>query len=605
MSETTELNGHRIGRLFRLPGNSRPARIIVLVAALAACTWTVHYWLANFHNILNDSACYIDAAENLVRSGRLVDYGKWLHFNGTHAAEPYTEWPPGTPLFLAPFILVFHDPMLSVIVAQTLLIVLVYAALLAFASALDMHSVLTVALLATFAFFHPFMFAVGQYASETLFFLTTLMAGFYAVKIVREGPAGKYWAMSLLFTFLASSVRFSGVANIGWYIPILGPGFALRRIARDPVTDMIRKIILGVGILALVGSIWADGLGMFVAQEIHLLHFALLILACCALMVGLGLVPVIEWKTVSGEKASQNGWTSRTNLLRFLVVVAAIGPVVLWFARNEIIYGMITRSHHLLGIFNVQGIAGLPQVLFFYMLQNPVIPQSISFLVLILLALMPLLTGRKKERVVGTVLVSAAFFQIATIWGSSILSRFADLDGRLLSPAILLAVLAALYGVGVLYKSNPNGRLRALLLILPFVFLATGEHADFKAPGLFSWRVEYPKEMYLWRQIHKMKWTMRSSAVYTEVNLRHQIFTGVPQEMYWNTDVLSDPVLLKDFFSKGRRPFFVFPESGRENRMIRATIRKHGIAVDSVVYPREGYVLYYEPPAGKSPDRLR
>ncbi len=573
-----------------------PGKILVLLFALAACAWTTHNWLVNFNNVSNDPACYIDAAENLVHTGKLFDYGNWVSRTEAPVVEPYTEWPPGTPLFLAPFILVFHDTMLAVIIAQCLLIFLSYAALVMMADALDLGAVLTVALLAAFTFIDPFRIANAQYGSETLFFILSLGAGCSAVKLVRDGYSKKHWIMSLVFTFLASSVRFTGVANIGWFMPLLAPRFVLRRSPDDPTTKLITRAFFAAGLLILGGSVWIDAIGFFLPYRIHFMHFILLIMGTGAFIVGLGFVPGIEARNHIEEVGGGTSWTSRINRMRILALAAAFGPAVIWFARNKMIYGMMTRSHGLFTEFNPQGIVEAPIMLCFYLLQDPIVHQTVLFLLITLLAFMPLMIGGSKERTIGLMLVMATLFQVGTMWGSSLLATFAYLNGRLLSPTILLAVLSVLYGLAVLYKSNGQRRLRYLLLVLPFLFLATNRHVNFKTSDLLSWKVNYPREMYLWREVHKMKWTLGSSQVYTDLNYRHQMFTGIPQKIYWYRGILRDPALLRKLFSEGRRPFLVFPVRSRENEMIRETIRRYEFRVDSVEYPELGYVLYYEPP---------
>jgi hypothetical protein len=584
--------GNRTGIRVPNAGYSRTAKILILIVSLAGCAWTIHLWFANFYNVSNDPACYINAADNLVRSGSLFDFGNGV--SRTIAPEPFTDWPPGTPLFLAPFILIFHDPMLAALVAQSLLIIVAYFALVAFASALDLNAFFAIALIAVFTFLHPFVVSNTQFGSETIFFIFSLGAGYFAIKIARDGPSKKYWILSLVFTFLASSVRFAGVANIAWFIPLLGPGLVLKKFHEDRATRIISSIVLVAGVLMLVGSLWVDMIGFFVTYRIHLLHFILLMAGCSAFILGLGLMPAFEQNIRIAGTGEEREWTSRVALLRILSIAAAFGPVVIWFVRNELMYGFITRSHGLFTEFNTSGVVEAPLMLCFYMLQNIFVHQTVSFLLLTLLALVPLIIGAEKERTIGLMLICATLFEIATVWGSSVLATFDYLNGRLMSPTILLAALTALYGLSVLYRRNGGSKLRFILLLLPLLFLGTNKHTDFKNPDLASWKVGYPKEMYLWQRIHKMGWTWRSSRVYTEVNYRHQLFSGIPQKIYWYSGVLKDPSLLKKLFSEGYRPFLVLPDGGEENKMIRATIRSYDFKVDSVVYPDLGYILYYE-----------
>ncbi len=578
---------------------ARARRVLVFFVALVASAWTIHNWLGNFANVWNDPTCYINAADNLVRTGRLVDNGNWASFSPGPVVEPYTEWPPGMPLFLAPFILVFHDTMLSVIIAQSVLIVLAYAALIAMASALDLDWILSIALLAVFTFLQTFRDVNTQYGSETLFFILSIGAGYCAVKMVQVGGSKKYWTFGLLFTFLATAVRFSGVANLGWFLPLVAPVLTLKKSPDDRMTRLIGRVMFIMGILILTGSIWVDAIGFFVPHRIHLLHFIFLMLGSTAFVLGLGFMPGIEPGSYSVESSGAPGSASRINLIRALIVAAAFGPAIIWFARNKVMYGFMTRSHGLFAEFNPQGIIEAPLMLIFYMLQDTLVHQTVFFALLMLLALMPLMIGGSKERTIGLMLLWATLFQVGTMWGSSLVAMFAYLNGRLLSPAILLGALAALYGLRVLYRANRQNSLRYLLLVLPFLLLATSEHADFRSPDLLSWKVNYPKEMYLWEQIHKMPWTLKSSEVYTDLNYRHQMFTGIPQKIYWDTNLLEEPAGLKGLLASGHRPFLVFPENSGENKAIRETIRKYNLPLDSVTYPDLGYVLYYQPPPGR------
>ena len=73
-----------------------------------------------------DSSSYINAAQNFAETGRLVVFVNSPSRSMSPKVEAYTEQPPGLPIYFAPFMLLFDDPVRSAVVAQAVVIVCLF-----------------------------------------------------------------------------------------------------------------------------------------------------------------------------------------------------------------------------------------------------------------------------------------------------------------------------------------------------------------------------------------------------------------------------------------------------------------------------------------------
>ena len=99
--------------------------ILELFVVGAICIIAILAWLRNVR-LTQDSTGYITASENLIRTGRLTNFVNFTNWIEDPTVRPYMEQPPGFPLLLAPFIVVFRDPLISALIAQSVYLALFY-----------------------------------------------------------------------------------------------------------------------------------------------------------------------------------------------------------------------------------------------------------------------------------------------------------------------------------------------------------------------------------------------------------------------------------------------------------------------------------------------
>lgn len=219
---------------FELKWNRRIPELLTLFILIA---YTIAARVAHLY-ISDDSTSYIAASRNLINNGELLVFVNWPSKMLAPQMEPFTEWPPGFPIFMAPFILAFKDTILGASMAQAVAIALYMLAAYFLALRLNLHPILRIASVLTATTLEPFFVMNNSLLSETLFIGLTLLAVALAVRSGHARPAvgGKFLLMLTLFT--ASWVRFAGAANS--VLPL--PGFFKGRVfgqdqghARNPI----------------------------------------------------------------------------------------------------------------------------------------------------------------------------------------------------------------------------------------------------------------------------------------------------------------------------------------------------------------------------------
>ncbi len=230
----------------------RHLRYLPEIAILLVTAWVVYRSVAHLY-LSPDSSHYLNAAENLVANGRLVISSNYVSHTMSPSFDPYTEWPPGFPFFLAPFVMVGQDPFASAAVAQAVAIVLYNIGIYVFARRISLHPVLIVTAVAILNLSEPFAMVLNALWTETLFIALSLLAGAGMLRL--SNPPGREGTRSraLLALFLASSVRFAGVANACWFAAI--PLRTWRADSDSPANAEPRQSLASLGGLAVAATI--------------------------------------------------------------------------------------------------------------------------------------------------------------------------------------------------------------------------------------------------------------------------------------------------------------------------------------------------------------
>ncbi len=199
---------------------TRAVSFFEIVAISCLCIYSIFGWLNQF-KLSPDSANYITASINFIRTGRLFVFANWPSHSMEPEIEPYTDYPPGFPLYLAPFILIFQDPLLAATIAQSFAIIFFYLSIGLILQALKLQTSTRLGGMLVVTFLQTLVFIRSYFWTETLFISLSAAIGLCVIHIMRGEDSRRYWIMSALLLFLASLIRFTGVYNIAWFIPVI------------------------------------------------------------------------------------------------------------------------------------------------------------------------------------------------------------------------------------------------------------------------------------------------------------------------------------------------------------------------------------------------
>ena len=514
---------------------ARAAKPIEITIVIILCLYTVFNWL-NQICLSPDSTNYITASINLVKTGRLFVFTNWPSFSMDPVIEPYTDYAPGFPYYLAPFIIIFKAPMLSAAIAQSFTILLFYLTIYLATILLGFRSFLRISTMLVFTYLHTFSVIHSTFWIESLYIVLSLGVGLCVMRMIQSGYKIIYWVLSFVLLILASSIKFIGISNIAWFIPIL----------------------------------WV------------------------------GLLPQDKEILQRGEKGEYAFRYSKSKKIFFIisVLVSAIAPVGLWFLRNILLYGKTTQSHGLFE--SVQRPTNvLVPFSFAYddLLNIRLFPQWQLILLLIAITVIPFYVSSHRKRLIHLTLVCAVFFQFLGVWIPSLAASFDVLDDRLLSPTIAVGLLAIVYGLNCLSDHFQNRKVSYIVMSLPFLFLLLSNHVSvIKIEEVQSTIPNYPAEMYLWQNIRKLDWISTSSHFYTDYNFKHQIFAGIPQRIIWDESaVLEDPSVMRDLLNRDRS-FLLLSQGSKEKKIIESYIINGKLPLEKIDYADFGFTLYYPSP---------
>ncbi len=182
----------------------------------------ISLWLTEF-GLLPDSTFYLCAAMNLIRTGELIVYTNFPSFDFEPVMEIYSEYPPGFPLYLTPFVWIFKDPLLAGAIAQAVSILGIFLVAVPLFRALGFHWLLRLSGYAFLAFFISFREVFKILFSESTFLWTTLGTYYFAVRVShpnRNRPSD--WIFGLLLLAAGTSIKFIGLFNLCfWILPVL------------------------------------------------------------------------------------------------------------------------------------------------------------------------------------------------------------------------------------------------------------------------------------------------------------------------------------------------------------------------------------------------
>lgn len=241
------------------------------------------------------------------------------------------------------------------------------------------------------------------------------------------------------------------------------------------------------------------------------------------------------------------------DLLKY-TLVSIIG-IVIWFGRNYLIYGAISRSHSKSDNYDLSSITMLYDKLANVNSFLPVV--AIVFVLLfIVLALTPYLFNKKIISQNYKLVLGIGSSHLVGILLLSMFTKFDSLGARLLSPS--LAIFTVLFTV-ILYNLNYNkfSTIRKASLGVYIAILFAFNLYTLK-PNIFSDKTL--KEEKLWEYLHSDKRFEKTTHFYSEFDLNHEFYCRMPMRVIYNEDSI-DVEYINDLLKIGKHPIFVYKEN--------------------------------------------
>jgi hypothetical protein len=579
-------------RRLRLPDLRAVGRAAELVALVALCLFSIRHWLGRV-NLSPDSTTYLTTSGNWIRTGRLFYFTNAASWSMEPEVEPYTEQPPGFVYFLAPFVLSVPDSIDAALVGQCVAILLFFAALYGLLLRLRIDILLRLAALGIFAFLAPFVQIRSFLWSETLFIAVCLATGWLAVRLALEGGRAGDWLFLAALLAAGSAIRLAGPANLLWITPILLRRRHLRAGVRLLVNRWISLSLFAAGAVTILLFLFADRLGLGTRGGIGPTQLAGIAVGVGAVGVGAAAWVLVRKGRVAAWSAAADAGPGGQDLWPWLAVVACVSPILIWFARNEILFGAVSLTNKAFEVFHPDHML-VP--ITYYMgeiLDVRLIPRALVALSVLGLLVAPLMLRSGWRRTAHLCLVAAGLGQLASVWIPSLASQISGLGDRLLSPTTALMTLACLHGLQSVVEALAPRRWARILVIAPFLFLALGKDVVPTEVLADPGRIAYPIERDLWDEVHQVEALRSSTHFYSDRDFNHQIFSGIPQRILWDTTILRDPAAVGALLETGNRPFFLLREGSWEAGRLEELMASGQVPLEKTDFAGYGFVLYY------------
>jgi hypothetical protein len=533
-------------------------KLFTLFLFLGLCAFSIARFLSQF-GITPDSSGYITAAQNFIQTGHMFVYANSPSWTLEPAIEPYTEQPPGYPLFLAPFLLIFRQPLLAAAVSQSFAILILYMAVYVLTLDLGFEPFFQVFCALAFTIFRPMQSVYTSVWSETLFIALTLWSIHYLVAAQFNRHSQRNWILALLCGAAASLTRAVGVLMLGVFLPV-----AWRR-------EKVRWKSIAVSILFVVGPMIAWSLRNQILygspsmthevvdhiaweklfyQLVFLLNsisrnalvislFAAFILLCLAAPFIGPIYPGIRDIRFKLDISKVSIYTVLFTVLGLAIAVIALAADSLGFGGDpEIGLKQIAIASIGILLVLVSWLRNTNLLEFVYAWRAHYDPT------------------RWKMRPMYTfaLLFLGGLTQLLGITALSLVTPFSPLANRLLAPSLALLLFTGLAGMHYLITLVPAksytvaiyGVGFGLILLSPF-FL--------KTDLAFRIGMRVLPEQQLWEEIYSYSGIDKVSHFYSDQNFTHEIFANRPQRIILDENQIEKAGFLPSIMAKGVCPF--------------------------------------------------
>jgi hypothetical protein len=564
--------------------------VLEITVLLLVCTATILDWL-DYFRFSPDSTGYISASVSLVRSGKLEEYINLTDWYSDPVVHPYTEQPPGFPLFLAPFIAILRDPIISVAVAQSVSIVLYYVFAYLISLRLNFTPILRITALLLFAFFDPFISIHKHLWTETLFIALSMAAGWVAISLLTGSNRRSEWITLLALLALSSTIRFIGVANIALIALII-----LRRDTMRAAWRLLTRrfvslgFAIGGGLLVLL-SLLADLLSI-AKPGIGPMQWRGIAIGSVALLIGLAHLLLTRSMQAKPKALARRTPEIPAATWALAAVASTIVPVLLWLIRNRVLYGNVALINRFFESLYFDKLAVPLGLVWEDYLSVRGVPQPVVATVVVALLLLPLIRSSDHRKAAHVAILGAFLAHLSLALLLPLIATIQPAGLRYLSPALAFGILGILSGLQHAIESLRPRRWAPVLLVLPLAFLALSNSVSFGDVHWNTGKVNFPVERQLWKELDSVEWIHSSTHFYAD-SYYHQIFCYIPQGMIWESAVLEDADRLRDLLSRGQNPFILLRASSGESTIVENTISTGDIKLKRMTFPELDYVLYY------------
>ena len=235
--------------------------------------------------------------------------------------------------------------------------------------------------------------------------------------------------------------------------------------------------------------------------------------------------------------------------------------VVIWYLRNEIIYGYFTSSHKIFQQFNSSNILRPFKWTLFLLGNNKL--ANVWAILLLVVGLSPTWFQYRKKITnnidfkIWQVVFIGIIINFSGIYFLSLVSSFDYLESRLLAPVYILCFLLFFISLKILtdFAFAKKPIVKYCILALPLIlFIANSAFVKEIETNI---NIHYAWEHDLWNEINQKGIVKNSSHYITEFNYIHQIYGNKPHRIIPDNSMFLNIGFMNKITNKGKAPFVV------------------------------------------------
>ena len=236
-------------------------------------------------------------------------------------------------------------------------------------------------------------------------------------------------------------------------------------------------------------------------------------------------------------------------------------------------------------------------LLSFRVVPRLLVAELVACLLLLPLLPLPLVRTRGSSKLAQVSILGGATAHFLLLLLLTFILTNETVGVRYLAPVLALLILGVLNGLQHASEWVKPRLGRVALLASPLLLLVLSN--TFSPPDLaaFSGTINYPTERQLWSEINSIEWTRFSSCFYSDTSYSaggyiHQIFSGRPQGILWDAEMLRDPEMLRHILTTCPNAFILVTEDGYEAGILNEMSVSGAVPLERVLFEDAGFALY-------------